>query len=51
MRWGRHGVKLARWIVRSSCPIGRRIGSMACDGSVNIANANRGRSERALTFR
>jgi hypothetical protein len=51
MRWGRHRVKLAHWIVRPSYPIGRRIGSMARDGSVNIANPNPLRLERALAFR
>jgi hypothetical protein len=51
MRWRRHGVKLTHWVVRLRCPIDSRIGAIAFDGSVNMANANERRSERALAFR
>jgi hypothetical protein len=46
MRWGRYGVKSARRIVRSSCPIGRWSGAIAFDASGKISNAGQGRSER-----
>jgi hypothetical protein len=37
MRWGRYGVKSARWIVCSSCPIGRRIGVVAFEASEKMS--------------
>ena len=42
MRWGRYGVKSARRIARSSCPIGRWSGAIAFDASGKISNVVKG---------
>ena len=48
MRWGRHGVKSARWIVRSSSAIGGPIGAIAFDAQGNVLNVDHAaRSARA----
>ena len=46
MRWGRHGVKSARWIARSSCAIGGPIGAIAFDAQGNVLNMDPRRTER-----
>jgi hypothetical protein len=43
MRWGRYGVKSARWIARSSCGIG----AIAFDAQGNVLNVDPRRRERA----
>ena len=47
MRWGRHGVKSARWIVRSSSAIGGPIRTIAFDAQGNVLNVDPRRTELA----
>ena len=47
MRWGRHGVKSARWIARSNCAIGDPIGAIAFDAQGNVLSVDPRRRERA----
>ena len=47
MRWGRHGVKSARWMVRASSAIGGTIGAIAFDAQGNVLNVDPRRTERA----
>jgi hypothetical protein len=47
MRWGRHGVKSARWVLRSNCAIGGPIGAIAFDAQGNVLNVDPRRTERA----